>query len=118
VHRLDRDTSGVIVIAKRRAVASALGKLFATRNVKKTYWAVVKGVPHPMQGRIDVAHVRLNDVFAVWQKLAEHGLAAANYGLAGDIIACPGLDYCSLANARSIPIAQEITRRFANPRHG
>ncbi len=58
VHRLDRDTSGVIVIAKRRAVASALGKLFATRNVKKTYWAVVKGVPHPMQGRIDVALVK------------------------------------------------------------
>jgi 23S rRNA pseudouridine955/2504/2580 synthase len=58
VHRLDRDTSGVIVIAKRRAVASALGKLFATRNVKKTYWAVVKGVPHPLQGRIDVALIK------------------------------------------------------------
>jgi 23S rRNA pseudouridine955/2504/2580 synthase len=58
VHRLDRDTSGVIVVAKRRAVASALGKLFATRNVKKTYWAVVKGVPHPLQGKIDVALVK------------------------------------------------------------
>lgn len=58
VHRLDRDTSGVIVVAKRRAVASALGKLFATRNIKKTYWAVVKGVPVPHQGRIDVALVK------------------------------------------------------------
>jgi 23S rRNA pseudouridine955/2504/2580 synthase len=58
VHRLDRDTSGVIVVAKRRAVAAALGKLFATRNVKKTYWAIVKGVPHPMQGRIDVALIK------------------------------------------------------------
>lgn len=58
VHRLDRDTSGVIVVAKRRAVASALGKLFATRNVKKTYWAVVKGVPVPHQGKIDVALVK------------------------------------------------------------
>ncbi len=58
VHRLDRDTSGVIVIAKRRAVAAALGKLFATRNVKKTYWAVVKGVPKPNQGRIDVALIK------------------------------------------------------------
>lgn len=58
VHRLDRDTSGVIVVAKRRAVASALGKLFATRNVKKTYWAVVKGVPKPGQGRIEVALVK------------------------------------------------------------
>ncbi len=59
-------------------------------------------------------HVKLNDVFTVWQKLTEHGLAAANYGLAGDIIACPGMDYCSLATARSIPIAQAISRRFAN----
>lgn len=58
VHRLDRDTSGVIVIARRRAVAAALGKLFATRAVRKTYWAVVKGVPRPAQGRIEVALVK------------------------------------------------------------
>ncbi len=58
VHRLDRDTSGVIVVAKRRAVAASLGKLFATRTVKKTYWAVVKGVPKPLQGKIDVALVK------------------------------------------------------------
>ncbi len=58
VHRLDRDTSGVIVIAKRRAVAASLGKLFATRNVKKTYWALVKGVPNPAQGKIDVALIK------------------------------------------------------------
>jgi sulfite reductase (NADPH) hemoprotein beta-component len=63
---------------------------------------------------IVLPHVKLNDVFAVWQVLSEHGLAAANYGLAGDIIACPGLDYCSLATARSIPIAQAISRRFAD----
>ena len=58
VHRLDRDTSGVIVIAKRRSVAAALGKLFATRSVKKTYWAIVKGVPKPAQGRIEVALIK------------------------------------------------------------
>jgi 23S rRNA pseudouridine955/2504/2580 synthase len=58
VHRLDRDTSGVIVIARRRSVAAALGKLFATRAVKKTYWALVKGVPKPAQGRIEVALVK------------------------------------------------------------
>jgi 23S rRNA pseudouridine955/2504/2580 synthase len=58
IHRLDRDTSGVIVVAKRRAVASALGKLFATRHVQKTYWAVVKGVPEPAQGKIDVALIK------------------------------------------------------------
>ena len=58
VHRLDRDTSGVIVIARRRSVAAALGKLFATRAVKKTYWAIVKGVPKPAQGRIEVALIK------------------------------------------------------------
>jgi 23S rRNA pseudouridine955/2504/2580 synthase len=58
VHRLDRDTSGVIVIARRRSVAAALGKLFATRAVKKIYWAIVKGVPHPPQGKIEVALIK------------------------------------------------------------
>jgi sulfite reductase (NADPH) hemoprotein beta-component len=43
------------------------------------------------------------------------GLATANAGLISDIIACPGMDYCSLATARSIPIAQEISKRFADP---
>jgi 23S rRNA pseudouridine955/2504/2580 synthase len=58
VHRLDRDTSGVIVVAKRRAIAAALGKLFATRGVKKTYWAAVRGVPTPLQGKVDVALIK------------------------------------------------------------
>ncbi len=65
---------------------------------------------------IVLPHVKLNDVFTIWQKLSEHGLAAPNYGMAGDIIACPGLDYCSLATARSIPIAQALSRRFADGR--
>lgn len=63
---------------------------------------------------IVLPHVRLDDVFAVWTALREVGLAAANHGLAGDIIACPGLDYCALATARSIPVAQAISRRFAD----
>ncbi len=58
VHRLDRDTSGVLVIAKRRAVAAILGRLFATRNVRKIYWALVKGVPKPRQGKIDLALIK------------------------------------------------------------
>ncbi|ESR26545.1 RluA family pseudouridine synthase [Lutibaculum baratangense] len=58
VHRLDRDTSGVMVIAKRRSVASSLGKLFQTRTVRKIYWAVVNGVPKPPQGKIDFALVK------------------------------------------------------------
>ena len=58
-------------------------------------------------------HVRRQDLHAVWLALNEAGLADANLDLVTDIIACPGLDYCSLANARSIPVAQKIAERFA-----
>jgi sulfite reductase (NADPH) hemoprotein beta-component len=60
-------------------------------------------------------HVAKRDLPALWRALDKIGVATPNVNLVTDIIACPGLDYCSLANARSIPIAQEITRRFANP---
>ncbi len=59
-------------------------------------------------------HVARRDLPALWKALDQIGLATPNVNLITDIIACPGLDYCSLANARSIPIAQELTRRFAN----
>jgi sulfite reductase (NADPH) hemoprotein beta-component len=64
---------------------------------------------------IVLPHVRAADLYAVWQALNEAGLAEANLDLISDIIACPGLDYCSLANARSIPVAQKIAQRFADP---
>jgi sulfite reductase (NADPH) hemoprotein beta-component len=57
-------------------------------------------------------HVHKGDIHAVWQELRKVGLATANIGLISDIIACPGMDYCALATARSIPIAQEIAVRF------
>ena len=59
-------------------------------------------------------HVRKQDLYAVWRALHDAGLADANLDLVTDIIACPGLDYCSLANARSIPVAQKIAERFAD----
>jgi sulfite reductase (NADPH) hemoprotein beta-component len=59
-------------------------------------------------------HMRKKDLYALWQKLVPLELATANYGLITDIIACPGLDYCDLANARSIPIAQAIAKRFSD----
>lgn len=59
-------------------------------------------------------HVALDDLFAVWEALGEIGLATPNIGFVTDIIACPGLDYCALANARSIPVAQNISQRFAS----
>jgi sulfite reductase (NADPH) hemoprotein beta-component len=74
-------------------------------------------------GEIRVGHeqnlalpnVARRDLPALWRALDRIGVATPNVNLVTDIIACPGLDYCSLANARSIPIAQELTRRFANP---
>ena len=59
-------------------------------------------------------HVAQKDLPALWKALDKIGVATPNVNLVTDIIACPGLDYCSLANTRSIPIAQELTRRFAN----
>jgi sulfite reductase (NADPH) hemoprotein beta-component len=73
-------------------------------------------------GEVRVSHeqnlvlpdVEQADLYELWRKLEALGLATANVGLAGDIIACPGLDYCALANARSIPVAQQISKHFAD----
>ena len=60
-------------------------------------------------------HVAQRDLAALWRALDAIGVATPNVGLVSDIIACPGLDYCSLANTRSIPVAQELSRRFRDP---
>ena len=60
-------------------------------------------------------HVKLDDLPALHAALKAVDLASANIDLITDIIACPGLDYCSLANARAIPVAQAIAQRFADP---
>ena len=65
--------------------------------------------------KIILPHVALADLEPVYRALVGAGLATANAGLITDIIACPGLDYCALANARSIPVAQEISTRFGAP---
>lgn len=61
---------------------------------------------------IALADVPQKDLFDVWQALEEHNMARAHIGFITDIISCPGGDFCSLANAKSIPIAEAITRRF------
>lgn len=58
VHRLDRDTTGVLLVAKTREAAAKLGRIFQTRSAAKTYWALVKGVPKPPQGKIEAALVK------------------------------------------------------------
>lgn len=67
---------------------------------------------------IVLPHVKKSDLYALWKQLESADLAAPNLDQIGDIIACPGLDYCSLANARSIPLAQKISTRFAETGKG
>jgi 23S rRNA pseudouridine955/2504/2580 synthase len=58
VHRLDRDTTGVLLVAKTRDAAAKLGRIFQTRAAAKTYWALVKGVPKPPQGKVEAPLVK------------------------------------------------------------
>ena len=67
------------------------------------------------QQNMAVPHIRKADLHEFWSELVALGLAAGNIGLVTDIIACPGMDYCALATARSIPVAQRIAERFADP---
>ena len=64
---------------------------------------------------IVLPYVKDDDLFALWSFLTERRLATANIGLITDIVACPGMDYCALATARSIPIAQAIALKFTDP---
>jgi 23S rRNA pseudouridine955/2504/2580 synthase len=58
VHRLDRDTTGVLLVAKHRDAAAKLGRVFQTRSAAKTYWALVRGVPKPHQGKVEAPLVK------------------------------------------------------------
>jgi sulfite reductase (NADPH) hemoprotein beta-component len=62
-------------------------------------------------------HVARSDLVALYDELVAAELETGNNDLIGDMICCPGLDYCNLANARSIPIAKEIAKRFEDPEH-
>jgi sulfite reductase (NADPH) hemoprotein beta-component len=83
----------------------------AVADLAETYSFDEVRVTH--EQNLVLPHVRIQDLRAVYDNLKAIGLAEGNAGLATDIIACPGLDYCALANARSIPIAQRISERLA-----
>jgi sulfite reductase (NADPH) hemoprotein beta-component len=93
---------GDATAAEMEAVAE-LADRFALGEIRVTH-----------EQNLTLPDVRQEDLYELWQELKHHGLATANVGLISDIIACPGLDYCSLANARSIPVAQRIQERFAD----
>ncbi len=97
------ETPGDATSAQMEAVA-ALAERYGHDDIRVTH-----------AQNLVLPHVKLDDVPAVFAELQRHGLATANLDLISDIIACPGLDYCALANARAIPIAQDIARRFEQP---
>ncbi|MDZ4791374.1 MAG: RluA family pseudouridine synthase [Hyphomicrobiales bacterium] len=77
VHRLDRDTSGVLLVAKSRDMASRLGKMFQTRSMQKIYWAVVQGAPKPAQGKVEAALIKATGPDGDRVRKAEEGEADA-----------------------------------------
>ena len=96
------DTPGDISAEQMDAVAD-LGERYGLDDIRVTH-----------EQNLVLPHVKLDDIPAVHAALLAAGLASANIGLISDIIACPGLDYCALANARAIPIAQSIAQQFAD----
>jgi 23S rRNA pseudouridine955/2504/2580 synthase len=81
VHRLDRDTSGVLVVARTRSAAVALTKAFRERDTKKTYWALVKGVPSPKEGRISTYLVKEQTEDGDRMRIAKHGDEGADHAV-------------------------------------
>ena len=75
-HRLDRDTSGCLVLGRHRKALAELGKLFKHGKVAKTYWAVVEGGPEEDEGRIDLPLGRLDETRGWWMKPDPHGQPA------------------------------------------
>ncbi|MBV7379316.1 nitrite/sulfite reductase [Maritimibacter dapengensis] len=88
--------------AEQMRVVAELARKYGQNEVRVT-----------QEQNLVLPHVAKADLPAVFGELKAHGLATANAGLASDIIACPGMDYCALATARSIPVAQQIAERMA-----
>ena len=91
------------ITADQMDVVADLAEHFSLDEVRAAY-----------EQNLVLPYVKLDEVYEVWTRLKEAGLATANADLISDIIACPGLDYCSLANARSIPVAQALSRQFSD----
>ena len=96
------DTPGDATTDQMRAIAD-LAEHFAHDELRISH-----------EQNIVLPHVAQADLPAIYRTLKSIGLATANIGLISDIIACPGMDYCALATARSIPIAQDIALRYAS----
>ena len=65
-HRLDRDTSGCLILGRNKTAIRKLGRLFEQKRIHKTYWAIVEGIPSPKQGRMDLPLAKINDQKNKW----------------------------------------------------
>ncbi len=92
------------ITADQMDVVADLAERFGLDEIRSTH-----------EQNLVLPHIRLADVHTVWKALDAARLATPNINLISDIIACPGLDYCALANARAICVAQDIARRFEAP---
>jgi 23S rRNA pseudouridine955/2504/2580 synthase len=81
VHRLDKDTAGCLLVAKTRFAATALAKTFRSRSARKTYWALVVGVPKPQQGRISTFLAKEEREDESIMRIARHGEAGASHAV-------------------------------------
>jgi 23S rRNA pseudouridine955/2504/2580 synthase len=81
VHRLDKDTSGCLLVAKTRFAATALAKTFRTRSARKIYWALVVGVPRPKQGRVSTFLAKEDREDESMMRIARHGEEGASHAV-------------------------------------
>ena len=81
VHRLDKDTSGCLLVAKTRFAAAALAKTFRSRSARKIYWALVAGVPRPKQGRISTFLAKEEREEESFMRIAKHGEEGASHAV-------------------------------------
>ncbi len=81
VHRLDKDTAGCLLVAKTRFAAAALAKTFRSRSARKTYWALVVGVPKPRQGRISTFLAKEEREEESFMRVAQHGDEGASHAI-------------------------------------
>ena len=110
-------TDHVIVTVSMKGIGATPGdatsdQMRTLADIAETYGYDELRISH--EQNVILPHIHRNDLPAVHDKLAAAGLASANVGLISDIIACPGMDYCALATARSIPIAQQLGELFAD----
>ncbi|WP_343563002.1 nitrite/sulfite reductase [Kiloniella sp. b19] len=91
------------ITAEQMDIVADLAEKYSLGEIRATH-----------EQNLTLVHVKKDDLFDLWQELEAAGLGTANLGMISDMIACPGLDYCALANARAIPVAQNISNRFAD----